>query len=491
MSPKAEFNEKMTNVDGGHSKTSEEIRTPEQPKSDFEMKYDVLSKIGNGAHASVHIVKQKNTGKLFCAKFIPYSELEDLFSAIYEYKVVKCLSHPNIIKFYEIFINIPGKQIVIICEYNEEMKPLKHFIKRQTPITEERLSILMASFFGALSYMHTKGVCHRDISIDNLLVSEVSLESPKIIDFGSAFLFKTVEKTLMDDLAYKRSFDVKRMSARVGGKQNYMAPEMLSGLSYDQEVDTYAMCRVLWECCPLIQSEEGTTAQAKKRLRGFKRGAEKRTVSIILKDNDSISNYSNHIKSLSTVNFDQGIISLNSFADEVLTDEAVSPTKVNENPPEFLESSTTSCEHKNVDSLELIQSNRSSLKLSSFASLVPEKKSRSLCEDLSKMRISSELKNFLERGLDSKKELRLTMNEALYHPWLNFGSNVRKPRAKKVYTQVVNKPKDSKMVQDNNWEFEEISDVLNKLTKVMSEYKLKVSPKLVEKGRKNQIFIQI
>lgn len=439
------------------------------PESEFKKEYEILFKIGNGAHASVHAVKKRKTGRQFCAKFIPYEELEDLFTAIYEYKIVRSLSHQSIIQFHEIFIDISGKEIVIICDYDEELKPLKYFLKKKIIISEEKLCQVMAQFFNALNYMHTQGVCHRDISVDNLLASDSSLTTVKIIDFGTAFQFKTVKKTLLDDLACKRSLEVKRMSARVGGKQSCMAPEMMNGLSYDQEVDTYSMCQVLLDCCSLIVKAPNSTSQIKKKKPLLKAKTEE---------------------------IDQGI----SLSKELKEDNASSTTKADESTntestktesPLLLESKKALQENGPMTPQFSVSQEQalSAEKPFSDTSLFFEKESAGLKEKLKVFVISPELKDFLERGLDSKRELRLAVKEALYHPWLSSKSKNRRPKTK-MYTQEVTRPGESRDIQDNNWVYEEMSLILDQLTKTMTEYKGRISPELIEKGRKNGIFIQ-
>ncbi|KAJ7392752.1 hypothetical protein OS493_010407 [Desmophyllum pertusum] len=78
----------------------------------------------------------------------------------------------------------------------------------------------------ALEFIHSKGIVHRDLKLDNILISK--REQIKVADFGWA--------------SYKN-----RITETVCGTTLYMAPEVYEGESYDTKVDMYSFGLMMWE----------------------------------------------------------------------------------------------------------------------------------------------------------------------------------------------------------------------------------------------------
>lgn len=85
--------------------------------------------------------------------------------------------------------------------------------------------------------MHSKGVCHRDIKPDNILVNEKDYSDIKLIDFNTCtqFLKRTKKKLFKIDMT------------TVTGTLLYKAPELFQGGSYDQSIDMWAVGVITYE----------------------------------------------------------------------------------------------------------------------------------------------------------------------------------------------------------------------------------------------------
>jgi hypothetical protein len=116
----------------------------------------------------------------------------------------------------------------IVMEYLEG-KTLRDILAERTFSTEEIMSI--APMIGeALYYAHSQGIIHRDVKPDNIFVLENG--NIKVADFGIAKMLKVSDRTHTDVIM---------------GTPNYIAPELVKGLSYDHRVDIFSLGVTIYE----------------------------------------------------------------------------------------------------------------------------------------------------------------------------------------------------------------------------------------------------
>jgi len=97
--------------------------------------------------------------------------------------------------------------------------------KRNFKISESRARELFAELTSALFYLHAFGVVHRDIKLENILMTDTSNQAiTKINDFGLAAILAPHE----------------RADEKVGSL-NYAAPELLKGEPYDKRIDIWSL----------------------------------------------------------------------------------------------------------------------------------------------------------------------------------------------------------------------------------------------------------
>lgn len=89
---------------------------------------------------------------------------------------MKQLRHECIVKYKALYLNSKKR----ICHLVMEYFPFKNL---KAPLEEETLRSIFHRVLDALAYIHSKGVCHRDIKPDNILYDSKT-ELVKIIDFG-------------------------------------------------------------------------------------------------------------------------------------------------------------------------------------------------------------------------------------------------------------------------------------------------------------------
>ena len=183
-------------------------------------KYLIGRELGKGAYANVRLVIDKLTKKKYAMKIYDKSKLNDNAKkkCVYrEVEIMQRVEHKNIVLLNEV-IQTP-KQILIIMEYIKGISLREYYnkeIKNQKDISLDKLNLLKKMFkqiFSAMNYLHKNHIAHRDIKLENILLTKD--EEIKIIDFG--FGMYNPEERLQNFFC---------------GTPNYMAPEISMKQSY-------------------------------------------------------------------------------------------------------------------------------------------------------------------------------------------------------------------------------------------------------------------
>jgi len=191
--------------------------------------YKIIEKLGEGGMGVVYKAQDTKLGRIVALKFLPKhllcdSEAKTRFA--HEAKAASALNHPNITTIYEID-EVEGE--CFICMEYVEGKSIKELIKEKTSSIEEILKITIQIAEG-LNAAHRKGIVHRDIKSDNIMLTEEGLV--KIMDFGLAKL-KGVSKLTKTGTTL--------------GTMQYMSPEQAQGIEVDQRSDIFSFGVVLYE----------------------------------------------------------------------------------------------------------------------------------------------------------------------------------------------------------------------------------------------------
>ena len=198
--------------------------------------YEIGKVIGKGAYATVKICKNKITQEKFAMKIYEKKILNDNIKKkciLREIEILKKLNHPNIVKLYDTIIS--DKNILLIQElvngislrdfYNKEIRNQRNISEKKYKI----LTILFKQIFSAFDYIHKKNIFHRDIKLENILLTK-NYEI-KIIDFGFG---------LYNPRNYLQKFFC--------GTPNYMAPEIIMKKEYEcQKADMWSLGILLYK----------------------------------------------------------------------------------------------------------------------------------------------------------------------------------------------------------------------------------------------------
>ena len=196
-------------------------------------KYKILSKLGDGSYGTVFLavnIMTKQNIAMKKIKKVKENEIDDM-EIKNEIDILKKLDHPNIVKIIEFYSASKAYYIITdYCPCGELYNQIK------TQYNEYQLSVLFYQVFSGLYYLHSKNIVHRDLKLENILISEIEKDNitnekyfwVKIIDFGTAKIFEKNknEKTVV-------------------GSSYYIAPEVLQK-NYNEKCDTWSAGVILY-----------------------------------------------------------------------------------------------------------------------------------------------------------------------------------------------------------------------------------------------------
>lgn len=96
------------------------------------------------------------------------------------------MTHPNIVRLYEIFED--ENTIMLVTELCEGRELFDEIIARNR-FTETESAIVLKQLLQAIAYCHEKNVAHRDLKPENILIDHDNKGAIKVIDFGTSHVF--------------------------------------------------------------------------------------------------------------------------------------------------------------------------------------------------------------------------------------------------------------------------------------------------------------
>jgi len=203
--------------------------------------YEILSPLGAGGMGEVYRARDTRLDRTVAIKVLPaHLSSDPAYRQRFEReaRAVASLNHPNICVLHDI-----GTQEGIdflVLEYLEG-ETLAHRLKRGPMPTQELLKFA-TEVSDALDKAHRKGVTHRDIKPDNIMLVK---SGAKLLDFGLAKPVATPASATLTSLP-TASASLTAEGTIVGTFQ-YMAPEQLKGKEGDARSDIFSLGAVLYE----------------------------------------------------------------------------------------------------------------------------------------------------------------------------------------------------------------------------------------------------
>lgn len=193
-------------------------------------RYEVQEIIGVGGMSVVYKAYDNVDDRIVAVKilkdeFLENEEFKRRFKN--ESKAIALLSHPNIVKVFDVSF---GENLqYIVMEYIDGIT-LKEYINKQGAITWNDALFFMTQILRAVQHAHDKGIVHRDIKPQNIIL--LPSGNIKVTDFGIARFSRSETKTLTESAI---------------GSVHYIAPEQAKGEYTDEKADIYSLGVVLYE----------------------------------------------------------------------------------------------------------------------------------------------------------------------------------------------------------------------------------------------------
>ncbi|KAM3289207.1 CBL-interacting serine/threonine-protein kinase 1 isoform X1 [Capsicum chacoense] len=206
------------------------IRSDQRGKKGMRIgKYEFGRTLGQGNFGKVKYAKHIDSGKSFAIKILEKHRIHDLRITDQikrEIRTLKVLKHPNVVRLYEVLAS--KTKIYMVLEYVNGGE-LFDRIASKGKLSETQGRKLFQQLIDGVSYCHDKGVFHRDLKLENVLID--GRRNIKITDFGLSAL----PQHLRDD----------GLLHTTCGSPNYVAPEVLSNRGYDGATSDTWSCGVI------------------------------------------------------------------------------------------------------------------------------------------------------------------------------------------------------------------------------------------------------
>ena len=207
-------------------------------KYEIPSNYEALKKLGKGGFGRVFEVVEKITNKKYAMKIIK-KNIKNIYkfdTVKDEVNILKNLSHPNIVKYYDFKESVSKIYIIMELVEGESLfdwitKNYNNNTNNNKNVEESKIYIIIKQLLLAIHYLHSHNICHRDIKPQNILLQKKGdINHIKLIDFGlSVQNFQNIGEN------------------KICGTWAYMSPEMLFNHKYYKPIDLWAVGIIMYE----------------------------------------------------------------------------------------------------------------------------------------------------------------------------------------------------------------------------------------------------
>jgi mitogen-activated protein kinase kinase kinase ANP1 len=209
------------------------------PNTGRAIRYRQGDLIGEGAYAKVFQCLNLQTGELMAVKHFTVTptqltdepkKIEKVFLNMRkEVSLLKNLSHPNIVRYYQTDLSEDMQSINVLLEFVPGGS-LKFLLSRYGALEINVVKTYARQLLNGLEYLHANHVVHRDLKAANILITSEGIL--KVADFGSSRKFEALDHG---------------MSKSLRGSPYWMAPEVVKRQGHSYPADIWSFGCVLIE----------------------------------------------------------------------------------------------------------------------------------------------------------------------------------------------------------------------------------------------------
>jgi len=183
--------------------------------------------LGEGSYGTVHMATDSINGEVCAIKILNKNKMNSdmLLRTFFEADIMKQLKHKNILKAFH--ISEDTEHVYLSMEYakNGDLLEYVNFKKR---IQEDEAREIFTQLVNALEYTHNQNIIHRDIKLENILISEDN-------------------QVIIGDWGFADYWSIGKKIKCKWGSLFYAAPEVFLGVEYTgPEIDIWSLGVVLY-----------------------------------------------------------------------------------------------------------------------------------------------------------------------------------------------------------------------------------------------------
>ena len=208
-------------------------------------RYELLELIGVGGMADIYKARDIEEDRIVAVKILKteFAGSDEFLRRFRnESKAIALLSHPNIVKIYD--VGFTEKVQFIVMEYVDGIT-LTDYIEQQGLLKWRDAIHFTVQILRALQHAHDRGIVHRDVKSSNIMLLRDG--TIKVMDFGIARFNRENNKT---------------MSEKTIGSVHYISPEQARGDITDERSDIYSVGVALYEMLTGKKPFDGDTPVA-------------------------------------------------------------------------------------------------------------------------------------------------------------------------------------------------------------------------------------
>jgi serine/threonine protein kinase len=194
----------------------------------FDDDFVKIKEIGKGSTATVWMAEELHTRKKYAVKTVnkehELTKEEEKLHLANEIRILRQLDHPNVAKLFYVYED--STVVYMVMEYLP-FGDLFTEIRKKDRFSEEVAQIFVKKLIETLDFLHTNGIVHRDLKLENIIMACEHQVDFKLIDFGLSYMSHATQSEKC-------------------GSPGYMAPEIMYQSRYDNKIDIFSAGVILY-----------------------------------------------------------------------------------------------------------------------------------------------------------------------------------------------------------------------------------------------------